>query len=98
MSFKATRNRIIVEFINPEQRKSVIVIPDKAKPLPTAGVVVSIGECRTWGDGIPLDPCIEVGDVVLFPARAAQYLDDQFIRGSILVQDVMAKLKPGGVE
>ena len=88
---QAARNRVIVEFVKPEQKKGSILLPDTAEPLPTAGTVVSIGECRTWGKNLAFDPGFGLGDIVFFPQRAVEFLDDKRVYGTLLVQDVLGK-------
>ncbi|MEM9243149.1 MAG: co-chaperone GroES [Pseudomonadota bacterium] len=65
MKFRPLHDRVLVERIEEELSAGGIVIPDQAKEKPCRGKVVAVGPGK-FEDGKHHDPCVKVGDVVIF--------------------------------
>lgn len=49
-----------------------LIIPDRAKPLPTRGRVIARGPCRTLDSGVTIPMVVNVGDEVVFHKHGAE--------------------------
>ena len=76
MSFNALEDKVIVKVAQVEKTTdSGLFIPDTATSMPDQGTVVATGPGRYANNGTLVPNSVQVGDRVLFNARAAQRID-----------------------
>lgn len=72
---KPLADNVIIEPIDvPLSRK--ILIPDRAKPVPTRGRVVAVGALRTLDSGVQVPTVLKEGDEVVFHKHGAEKVLD----------------------
>lgn len=76
MNIRALNNRVFVKRDEKQtETDSGIVLTDKAASKPLRGTVVSVGPGKILDNGQLVPPPVEVGDSVLFGARAGEELE-----------------------
>lgn len=94
--YRATNNNALVQVPQAEVDMTTaggILIPGEYKPLPTQGIVISVGSLKT-PKGVSVEPEVKVGDMVLFPERAVTEIDADAGIYSLRQWSILAILPP----
>jgi chaperonin GroES len=75
MKLKPIADNILVQRLQPEQRKGAIIIPDSAKEKPSQGKVIAAGKGKTDDQGKRLRPNVKKGDKIIFASYAGTDLE-----------------------
>lgn len=66
MKLKPVGDRVLIRFVEADEKVGSIIVPDTAKEKPQQGIVEAIGEGRLTDAGERLPIQVKVGDRVLF--------------------------------
>ncbi len=66
VKLKPLGDRVILRFVDAEERVGSIVIPDTAKEKPTQGIVEAVGDGRLDEKGVRVPMQVKPGDKVIF--------------------------------
>jgi chaperonin GroES len=66
MKIKPLGDRVLVRFVDPQEKVGSIVIPDTAKEKPTEGIVEAVGGGKVDDKGVRQPMHVKEGDRVLF--------------------------------
>lgn len=70
MKIKPLGDRVLVQRMDVEEKKSGIIIPDSAKEKPKTGKVIALGLGKRDEDGKRIEFSVKKGDKVLFESYA----------------------------
>jgi chaperonin GroES len=79
MKIKPLGDRVLVRFVEPQEKFGSIIIPDTAKEKPTEGIVEAVGGGKVDDQGVRHPMNVKEGDRVLFGRYAGTEvrLDDK---------------------
>jgi chaperonin GroES len=92
--FNAVEDKVIVKILEIEETtESGLFLPDTAASIPDQGTVVAVGPGRYTLNGTFIPMSVEVGDRVVFSARAAQRIELEGEEYLIFLMDhILAKV------
>ncbi|MDM7914253.1 MAG: co-chaperone GroES [Candidatus Eisenbacteria bacterium] len=82
MTIKPIGDRVLVRFVEADEKVGSIVIPDTAKEKPQQGIVEAVGDGKMTEKGLRLPMQVKIGDRVVFGRYAGTEVrlgDQQFM-------------------